>query len=73
MNVQRVNHSIVALHKRSLPSSSFSYMGYSLQRQSGFWHSTVLSLFIGMVIVVIAIYTRQRTVGLLPVIKTAQD
>lgn len=50
-----------------------SYLGFSLQRHSGFWQSTVLSLFVGMVIVVIAIYTRQKNVGLLPAVKTAQD
>ena len=54
-------------------SSLHSYLGFSLQRHSGFWQSTVLSLFVGMVIVVIAIYTRQKNVGLLPAVKTAQD
>ena len=50
-----------------------SYIGFSLSRQSGFWQSTVLSLFIGVVVVIIAVYTRQRTVGLLPAMKAAQD
>ena len=44
-----------------------------MDRQSGFLQTTILSLFVGVVIVVIAIYTRQRTIGLFPVIKAAQD
>ena len=49
------------------------YLGYTLSRESGLWHSTIASMFVGMVIVIMAVYTRQRTIGLVPVIKAAQD
>lgn len=54
-------------------SLTFSYFGFAIDRKSGFLQSTIVSLFVGVVIVVIAIYTRQRTIGLLPSIKAAQD
>ena len=55
------------------PLTHFRYVGYVLSRQSGFWSSTVLSLFVGVVLAVIAIYTRQRNVSLLPAAKASQD
>ena len=48
-------------------------IGLSLVHRSGFLHSTVLSLFIGFIIVLVAVYTRQRTGFLMPRIKEAQD
>ena len=51
----------------------FRYIGLSLSYQSGFWQSTVLSIFVTMVIVVVAIYTRQKSVALFPTVKAAQD
>ena len=49
------------------------YWGVSLNRKSGFWHTSLLGMLVGVVIVVLAVYARQRTAGLLPPIKTAQD
>ena len=51
----------------------YSVIGLSLVHRSGFLHSTVLSLFIGFIIVLVAVYTRQRTGFLMPRIKEAQD
>jgi hypothetical protein len=48
------------------------YEGYVVSRESGFWNTTVLSLFVGVVLTIIAIYTRQRTLRPLPS-KTSQD
>uniref|UniRef100_A0A1X7T644 Uncharacterized protein n=1 Tax=Amphimedon queenslandica TaxID=400682 RepID=A0A1X7T644_AMPQE len=48
-------------------------IGLSLVHRSGFLHSTILSLFIGFIIVLVAVYTRQRTGFLMPKIKEAQD
>ncbi len=42
-------------------------------RQSGLWHSTVVSMFVGVVIVIVAVYMRQRTIMLVPPVKAAQD
>ena len=44
-------------------------IGLSLVHRSGFLHSTVLSLFIGFIIVLVAVYTRQRTGFLMPRIR----
>ena len=49
-------------------------MGYMMSRQSGFWSTTVLSLFVGVVLTIIAIYTRQRTaLHVFPTSKPYQD
>ena len=50
----------------------YRYWGVSLDRKSGFWHTTLLGVLAGVVIVVLAVYARQRT-GFLPPIKAAQD
>ncbi|KAL5466741.1 hypothetical protein EMCRGX_G030890 [Ephydatia muelleri] len=36
------------------------YIGYSMNRQSGLWHSTSIGIFAGVVVVVVLVYTRQR-------------
>ena len=48
-------------------------LGYSPQYRSGFWHNTALSLFVGLVIVIVAVYTRQQTGFLMPKKKQATD
>lgn len=48
-------------------------LGFSPTYRSGFLHKTSLSLFVGLVIVIVAVYTRQRTGFFMPVRKEAQD
>ena len=36
------------------------YIGYSMDHQSGLWHSTSIGIFAGVVVIVLLVYTRQR-------------
>ena len=55
------------------PSSFYRVVGFSPVHHSGFLQTTFLSMFVGLVIVVVAVYTRQRTGLLMPREKLAQD
>ena len=54
------------------PSSFCRVVGFSPVHHSGFLQTT-LSMFVGLVIAVVAVYTRQRTGLLMPREKLAQD
>ena len=38
----------------------YRYIGFSISRQSGVWHSTIVSMFVGVVIVIVSVYIRQE-------------